>query len=96
MLGREPHQAIPPRGRLADRSDLSTGLGPFSGRLRTKSNRGICQKTRARLAESPADALKIARAGERWPESGLASDQVALWTLVCNLVLNLDETVTRN
>ncbi|MFN7208413.1 MAG: DUF1553 domain-containing protein, partial [Planctomycetota bacterium] len=57
---------------------------------------GFVQKTRARLAESPADALKIARAGERWPESGLASDQVALWTLVCNLVLNLDETVTRN
>jgi len=57
---------------------------------------GFVQKTRARLAESPADALKIARAGERWPETGLASDQVALWTLVCNLVLNLDETVTRN
>ena len=54
------------------------------------------QKTRQRLASSPQDATKIASVGERWPESGLSADQVALWTLVCNLVLNLDETITRN
>ncbi|MCY3007330.1 MAG: PSD1 and planctomycete cytochrome C domain-containing protein [Planctomycetota bacterium] len=54
------------------------------------------EKTRDRIASNPADAVKIASAGERWPDTTLASDQVALWTLVCNLVLNLDETVTRN
>jgi hypothetical protein len=54
------------------------------------------QKTRERLASDPQDAERIARVGERWPEANLSPDQVAVWTLVCNLVLNLDETVTRN
>jgi hypothetical protein len=57
---------------------------------------GFLQKTRERLANNPDDARKIASAGERWREPSLAIDQVATWTLVCNLVLNLDETVTRN
>jgi len=57
---------------------------------------GFLQKTRDRLANNPDDARKIASAGERRREPSLAIDQVATWTLVCNLVLNLDETVTRN
>ena len=57
---------------------------------------GFLQKTRDRLATNPQDAQKIACAGERWRDTSLAVDQVAAWTLVCNLVLNLDETVTRN
>ncbi|MFN6139353.1 MAG: PSD1 and planctomycete cytochrome C domain-containing protein [Planctomycetota bacterium] len=57
---------------------------------------GFLRKTRDRLATNPEDALKIASAGERWRDTSLAVDQVAAWTLVCNLVLNLDETVTRN
>jgi hypothetical protein len=57
---------------------------------------GFLQKTRDRLASNPLDAERIARIGERWPEADLPPDQVAVWTLVCNLVLNLDETVTRN
>lgn len=57
---------------------------------------GFLQKTRDRLASNPPDAERIARIGERWPEADLPPDQVAVWTLVCNLVLNLDETVTRN
>jgi hypothetical protein len=57
---------------------------------------GFLQKSRDRIIASPEDAHKIASAGERWPEPSLAMDQVAAWTLVCNLVLNLDEAVTRN
>ena len=54
------------------------------------------QKTRERLAANAEDAAKIASVGQRWPDTSLAADQVATWTLVCNLILNLDETVTRN
>jgi hypothetical protein len=53
-------------------------------------------KTRERLSSNPQDAAKIASLGERWRDTSLAVDQVAAWTLLCNLVLNLDETVNRN
>lgn len=57
---------------------------------------GFLEKTRERLASNPQDAHRIATAGERWRDTSLAVEQVAVWTLVCNLLLNLDETVTRN
>jgi len=57
---------------------------------------GFLEKTRQRLASNPEDASKIASVGERWRDTSIPTDQVAVWTLVCNLLLNLDETVTRN
>ncbi|MBM3966665.1 MAG: DUF1553 domain-containing protein [Planctomycetes bacterium] len=53
-------------------------------------------QSRERLKNAPEDAIKIANTGERWRDAKLPIDEVAPWTLVCNLVLNLDETVTRN
>ncbi|MFN9987477.1 MAG: DUF1553 domain-containing protein, partial [Pirellula sp.] len=53
-------------------------------------------QSRERLKRSPEDAIKIANTGERWRDAKLQVDEVAPWTLVCNLVLNLDETITRN
>jgi hypothetical protein len=41
-------------------------------------------------------AKKAVHVGESKPK-GVASDaEVAAWTMICNLVLNLDEVVTRN
>ncbi|MBL8891491.1 MAG: PSD1 domain-containing protein [Planctomycetaceae bacterium] len=53
-------------------------------------------QSRSRLAESPTDAQQIATIGERWRDANLPIEDVATWTLVSNLILNLDETVTRN
>ena len=53
-------------------------------------------QSRERLKLAPEDAIKIANTGERWRDAKLQVDEVAPWTLVCNLVLNLDETITRN
>lgn len=51
---------------------------------------------RSRLSTAPGDAQQIATAGERWRDANLPVEDVATWTLVSNLILNLDETVTRN
>lgn len=57
-------------------------------------------KSLERMNANPEDAKRIAKAGERWvdPDIAVASpaEQIAAWTLLSNLVLNLDETVTRN
>jgi hypothetical protein len=51
---------------------------------------------RNRLLAAPEDAKRIATTGERWRDANLPVEDVATWTLVSNLILNLDETVTRN
>ncbi len=51
---------------------------------------------RRRYAASPAEAARVVTNGESLPDSGLPLAELAAWTMVGNLVLNLDEAVTRN
>ena len=57
---------------------------------------GALARQRELFAKDPEGAKKVVRTGESKPK-GTANDvEVASWTMVCNLVLNLDEVVTRN
>jgi hypothetical protein len=50
----------------------------------------------AKYQAQPEAAKKTIRNGESPPKPGLPEPELAAWTMVANLVLNLDETVTRN
>jgi hypothetical protein len=50
----------------------------------------------AKYEARPEEAKKTIRNGESPPKPGLPEPELAAWTMVANLVLNLDETVTRN
>ena len=50
----------------------------------------------ARLAANPDDAQKMIRVGESIPAATIAPIELGTYTLLCNLILNLDETVMRN
>jgi hypothetical protein len=50
----------------------------------------------AAYQQAPEAAAKFIRQGESKPTAGLPEPELAAWTLVANLVLNLDETLTRN
>src|SRR5437867_3518832 len=50
----------------------------------------------ARYREDPASAAKVIRVGESPLRPGLAEPELAAYTLIANLLLNLDETVMRN
>jgi hypothetical protein len=54
------------------------------------------QKHLAKYQQRPELAQQVIRAGESPPRAGLAEPELAAYTLVANLLLNLDETVTRN
>jgi hypothetical protein len=44
----------------------------------------------------PTAAKKVVRAGESTPKALAADDETAAWTMIANLILNLDETIMRN
>lgn len=50
----------------------------------------------ARYRRDPAAAAQAIRVGESAPPAGVDEAELAAYTLVANLLLNLDETVTRN
>lgn len=50
----------------------------------------------ARYREDAAAARRVVTVGESKPRPGLADSELAAYTLLANLVLNLDETVMRN
>jgi len=49
-----------------------------------------------RYANDPAAARKVITVGESKPKANFAENELAAYTLLANLVLNLDETVNRN
>ena len=49
-----------------------------------------------RYANAPADAAKLLAVGDRKPNPKLKADEVAAYALVAGMLLNLDETLTRN
>ena len=51
---------------------------------------------RERYASDPAAAAKLVALGESKPPADLPAPELAAWTLVANMILNLDETLTRN
>ena len=53
-------------------------------------------KQLALYAANPAEAAKAIRVGESKPTGAGSDVDVAAWTMMANLVLNLDETLNRN
>ena len=54
-------------------------------------------QTQLELFSADEEAAKnVVHAGESKPASAAPAPEIAAWTMIANLVLNLDETVTRN
>jgi len=47
------------------------------------------------FSKDSANAEKVARSGLPEPAKNLPVPQLAAWTMVCNVMLNLDETLTK-
>ena len=54
------------------------------------------QKHLTKYRQNPQAARQAIHNGESSPKSGLPDAEFAAYTLVANLLLNLDETLTRN
>ena len=58
--------------------------------------RSALERFRQRYQADPESARKAVRVGESAPPAGLPETELAAYTLTANMLLNLDETVTRN
>jgi mono/diheme cytochrome c family protein len=61
-----------------------------------KALTALLASQRERFKQAPEEAQKLATAGQHPAAEGLDPAEVAAWTSVCRVVLNLHETITRN
>ena len=83
-------------GRLALAFRLCTGRKPSADEVAVLS--GLLEKYRARFAAGEANAAEVAtgkKDGKEQPPAGATMADWAAYTLVARVVLNLDETVTK-
>lgn len=57
---------------------------------------GALEKQRELFVADPASATKVVAVGESKPRRVATDVETAAWTMIANLVLNLDETIARN
>jgi Protein of unknown function (DUF1553)/Protein of unknown function (DUF1549) len=50
---------------------------------------------RAKFKDKPDEAKKLLAIGESKAEASLAIDELAAWTSLCNVMLNMDETISK-
>jgi len=80
------------RVRLTWRTVLSRAPEPAE----EKAVLVFLERMRARYAADAASAGKLVRTGESAVPAGIPEPELAAYTMVANLVLNLDETINRN
>jgi hypothetical protein len=57
--------------------------------------RGSLKDLRAHYAGRQAEAEALLKVGESKPQAEVPAAELAAWTMVCNQLLNLDETITK-
>lgn len=83
-----------------DKSRIDYAFRLATGRPPTAQEAGVVEgfltEARSRYKEDPAAAEKTLAIGESPRDASLPAPEHAAWALVCNLVLNLDETLTQH
>ncbi len=85
---------IKPQDRVESIFQRCLSRKPTSEEL--KAIESALDKFRIRFKENPADSKRLIAMGEKPYDVALPPEELAVYTLVANLVLNLDELVNRN
>ena len=79
---------------------LTHGIRTVAGRHPVAAEIAILEENLTRqlasFREEPERAAQVINAGDSTPKPGIDPVELAAWTLVSNLLLNLDESITRN
>ncbi|MHB1558892.1 MAG: PSD1 and planctomycete cytochrome C domain-containing protein [Isosphaeraceae bacterium] len=85
--------AVLDRDRITRMFRLAVGRGPDARELAELTS--ALGDFRAHYRGRLDDARKLINTGESRPDPGLAPDELAAWTMIANVVLNLDEVITK-
>jgi hypothetical protein len=83
-----------PAERLAHAFRLAVSRPPTSGEERILL--GLFQEALRRFQGDPAAAEKLLGVGDSPRDAKLTCTELAAWTVLASIVLNLDETITKN
>ncbi|MBA4063289.1 MAG: hypothetical protein C0501_06170 [Isosphaera sp.] len=87
------------KGGATDEARVGWAFEQATGRLpkadEAKILAGVLAKHRADFAKSPEEAKKLLAVGDAPAPAGMKPEELAAWTNVCRVVLNLHETITR-
>ena len=83
---------MPERLNWAYRQAVSRNIKPEEVRLLS----ALHARHRAEFAQEPQAARRLLSTGERPAAADLDSVELAAWTSVARVILNLHETITRN
>ena len=83
-----------PEARIAFAFEALLARKPIDGEMRIV--KGALDAHLARSTKFPADAKKLIAFGETKPKPSLKPEELAAYTMIATLLLNLDETLTRN
>jgi hypothetical protein len=56
----------------------------------------LLEDERRRFTESPESAKQFLAVGESLKSTSISEIDLAAWSVICQMILNLDETLTRN
>lgn len=86
-------------GGVSDESRLAYAFRLATARFPAKSEQGGLRNALTLSREyfnlSPTSASELLQTGDSQVESDIEPNELAAWTAVCNVVLNLDETLNR-
>ena len=88
----DPLQRARHRAWMEFGSTVLNGIGAFYA----APDEAALDRQRNLYRADPAAAKKLVALGESKPKGVAPADETAAWTMIANLVLNLDEVVTRN
>lgn len=78
---------------------LKTAFSLLVGRTPKEAEQTVLlealQKQRAQFAAAPEKAKEVNSVGESAPSGEIAAPELAAWTMVCSLIMNLDESLSR-
>jgi hypothetical protein len=83
-----------PEARLAHAFRLATARAPAADE--TKVLLGVYRQALDRFRKDAAAAKKLLAVGESPRDPGFDDAELAAWATVASLILNLDETITKN
>ncbi len=93
LLRESPADDVPPEARLARAYEIALARPP--AKAESAALLELLRAQREQYAAAPETAARLIAIGDSVPDAALDPVELAAWTCITSVILNLDETITR-